>query len=135
MSWAYVQLDGSFHCLRLSLVRNDAQDFATAEYLSDGHRDRLSRNLGNAFEPTLTDLLLATRVIKVNDQVRIVDSEVRRRIVKSQVPVFPDTDKRNVNRLLRDDLTKAATFITHVISLAIDKMKSARMNAADDALF
>jgi hypothetical protein len=134
MSWAYVQLDGSFHCLRLSLVRNDAQDFAAAEYLFDGHRDRLSRNFGNVFEPTLTELLLATRVIKVNDQVRIVDSEVRRRIVKRQMPVFPDTDKRNVNRLLRDDLTKAATFITHVISFTIDNMKCARMSAADDAL-
>src|SRR5690242_668269 len=116
----YIQLDGGSHCLRLPLVRNDAQDFAALEYLFNRHRYRLSRNFGNAFEPTLTDLLLATCVVEVNDDVWFVDLEIRRRIIECEVSVFADADERYVNSLLRNQLTNASTFVTNVTRLAID---------------
>ena len=133
MHWIYVQLDRGFHCLRLSPVRNNAQDFEASEYLFDGHRNRLSRNFINAFEPTLTNLLLATCVIEIDNDVWFVGVKVCRRVVKCEMPVFTYTDKRYINCLLRDELTNASTFVMNVIGLTIDKMKSARVNAVNDS--
>ena len=133
MHWIYVQLDRGFHCLRLSPVRNNAQDFAASEYLFDGHRNRLSGNFINTFEPTLTNLLLATCVIEIDNYVWFVGVKVCRRIVKCEMPVFTYTDKRYINCLLRDELTNASTFVMNVTYLTIDKMKSARVNAVNDS--
>src|SRR5262245_15529881 len=111
MHWIYSQLDSGFHCFRLPFVRNDAQDLAAFEYLFDRHRYRLSRNFSNAFEPTLTNLLLATCVVEVNNNVWFVDLEISRRIVKCEMPVFTDAGKRYVNVLLLNQLTNASTFV------------------------
>jgi len=133
MHWVYVQFDRGFHCLRLSAVRNNAQDFEASEYLFDRHRNRLSWNFINACEPALTNLLSATCVIEIDNDVWFVGVKVCRRVVKCEMPVFTYTDKRNINCLLRDELTKAATLAMNVIGFTIDKMKSARVNAANDS--
>jgi hypothetical protein len=133
MHWVYVQLDRGFHCVRLSAVRNNAQDFEASEYLFDRHRNRLSWNFINAFEPTLTDLLLATCLIEINNDVWFVSVKVRRWVVECKMPVFTYANKRYINCLLRDEVANPSTFVLDVIDLTIDKMKSARMNAVNDS--
>src|SRR6185503_7090022 len=133
MHRTYLQLDRGFHGLRLSPVRNNAQDLATSEYLFDRHRDRLRRNFINALEPTLTNLLLATCVIQIDNDVWFVGVKVCRRVVKCEMPVFTYTNKRHINCLSRDELTNASTLVMNIIGLTIDEMKSSRVNAANDS--
>ena len=62
----------------------------------------MSWNFSNALEPTLADLLLAARVIEVDDKVRLFSFEVCWWVIEREVPVFTYTDKSNIDCVLRD---------------------------------
>ena len=106
----HFQFDRGSYRLRLSLIGNDAENRAASEYLFNGHRNRLGRNFLQALEPTFSNLLLATRVIKVNDNVRLICIEVRRRIVKCEVPVFTNTYQGDINRIVLNKISQSLTF-------------------------
>src|ERR1043165_5288953 len=131
----HLKLDRCSHRFSLSRIRNDAQNISALQYLPDRHRNRLRRNFTNTSKPTLTALLPAARFIEINHEVRFVDVKIGGRIVEGQVPVFTDTDKRNVDRLLRDQLTNTPALHSHILSLAIQKVKSSRLNTTHNPFF
>src|SRR5436190_24344054 len=84
-------------CLRLPGFRHNCDDLLRFKNLPNRHRNRPPRNLIQTFKPTLSHLLPPTGLIKVHYDVRLVSLKVGRRIVESQMPILPNTNKRKIN--------------------------------------
>src|SRR5579872_89779 len=95
---ADLALETRFHRLRLALIRNHGEDFFCLENLLRRHGNGLLRYLRNIGEPRLAYLLLATRLIEVDDDIRLFGIEISGWIVEGNVPVLADAEERNVNR-------------------------------------
>jgi len=57
----------------------------------------LPRDFRNTRKPALSDLLAQASVIELDDEVRLFCLEIRRRIVKREMPVLSDADESNVH--------------------------------------
>src|SRR5438045_3946647 len=134
MQGADLCFEAIFDRLRFSFIGNDAQDVARLENLSDGHRDRSSRNFFKAAEPPFADLLTPASLVEFDNQIRLCRFKVGGRIVESQMTVFADADERRINRVSRDNLSQSAALVLRVWPLTFDVIKIGRMNALSDAL-
>src|SRR5581483_9147870 len=84
--------------------------------------DRLLRNVVQRRKPAFPELLLATRFIEIDDQVRLFRLKIRRRIVEREMAVLADTDEGDVDVFLPDQVPQPLAF-TMRIFLGIDVMK------------
>ena len=76
----------------------DAENFFGFEKLPNRNRNRSSRNLAQTAEPAFADLLAAAGLVEIDDEIRRLCLKISGRIVESQMPIFADADKRNLNR-------------------------------------
>lgn len=81
-----------------AFVGNAADDFSRLQNLVDGHADGVGRNVLEGGKPTLSDLLIATRLVKMHHVVRFGRFEISRRVIEGQMAVFADTDQSNIDR-------------------------------------
>src|ERR1700694_825713 len=81
------------------LARYDANNFIRLQNLTHRHGDGSPGNFRNIREPSLANLLATAGFIKVDDEIRCLCLEIRRRIVERQMTILPDTDKSDINRL------------------------------------
>src|SRR5437660_5619596 len=95
---ADLSFEAGFYGLSLTLAGNHGENFFRLEYLLRRHRKSLLRNLGDFGEPRLADLLLAARLVKIDDDIRFFGVEICRGIVKCDMPVLPDAEKGDVER-------------------------------------
>src|SRR3954468_10853810 len=103
-----LSLEACFHRLCFALVWNYSKNFLRFENLFRRHRYRLLRYLRDIRKPRFADLLLPARLIQADDDVRLLRIEIGRRIVKGNVPVFPNAEESNVNWSRRNLLAQLA---------------------------
>src|SRR5215470_3050707 len=94
--------DLTFHAclygLRLSPIRYNRQKLFGLENLPYGHRECLAGNIGEIGEPRLANLLPATCLIKINDDVGFFNLEIGRWVVKRNMTIFSNPEKRDIDR-------------------------------------
>src|SRR5437773_9188742 len=89
-------------------VRNDANNLLCFQDLSYRHGDGLPRDFRNTCKPALSDLLAQASFIEFDDEVGLFCLEIRRRIVKRQMPVLSDADESNVRGRRSQSFANAA---------------------------
>lgn len=77
---------------------NYRDDLFRFEDLPHGHGDRSRRHRREIGEPAFADLLPPAGFLQVHDNVGVAGFEIRWGIVKCEMAVFSDADKRNINR-------------------------------------
>src|SRR5437870_2959445 len=93
----YAAFDAVFHRLCLPLIRNRADNCAGFYDLLDRHRYGLLRDILKRRKPSFAKLLSAAGVVEIDDDVRLVGLKIGRRIVESEMPVFADANKRDLD--------------------------------------
>lgn len=83
------------------------------------HRNGLFGHVGHCGKPALTQLLLTAVLIEVHNDVRVGRFYIARWVVERKMPVFADSNKRNVNRVLFDQFVEALALYLWVTA-AID---------------
>src|SRR5205809_8143971 len=78
-------------------VRHDANNFFCLQNLSYRHGDGSSRDFRSICEPALSYLLAQASFIQFDDEVGLLRLEIRRRIIKRQMPVLSDADEGNID--------------------------------------
>src|ERR1041385_1957603 len=84
-------------------------------------------------KPSLTYLLLTTSLIEINHKVGFGRFEIRRRIIECKVSIFPDADKRHIDRLSRDQFAHSSAFFPNIVGFAVDQMKQPWLNSIDNS--
>jgi hypothetical protein len=103
--------------------------------LPHSHGDSHLGHRIQAFEPALAKLLTPASLVKFHQDKGLFGLKISRRVVKSQVPVFADTDAGQVNGIRGYDLSDPLAFILCVRRIAIHKMHYARVNPVHQAFF
>src|SRR4026208_1115304 len=99
MQRTHAPLNTVFNCLRLSLIGDDTQNMSRFENLLNRHRNGLRRNFVETIEPTLSQLLPPARFIECYHEIRLFSFEISRWVVESQMAIFADADKRDIDRV------------------------------------
>src|SRR6266849_5934645 len=94
---ADLALKTELHRCRFPAIWHDREYLLRFKNLTHGHRERLLRHLRDVRKPRLPDLLLAARIIKADNNVWFFGIEIRRRIVKSDVPIFTNAKESDIN--------------------------------------
>src|SRR5260370_32864640 len=92
-----LSFEAGFYGLSLTLPGNHGENLFRLKNLFRRHRKGLLRNLGDICEPGFADLLLAARLVEIDDDVRFFGLEICRRIVERNMPILPDAEERDVN--------------------------------------
>ena len=84
-----------FDRLRLTRVRHYRKNFFRLENLAHRHRNGLGRHLRQVSEPGFAHLLLPAGFVKRDDQVRVLDLKISRRVVEGKMPILANAQKRD----------------------------------------
>src|SRR5689334_13557327 len=103
---AYLFLEAVFYRDSFPRVSHRTNDLFRLHDLFNGHADRLSRNIVNAWKPSFTKLLLDALIIELHDEVRYFRIEVCGWIVEGEVAVFADAYKRDIYRMFRNQFSQ-----------------------------
>src|SRR4029077_17812196 len=98
-----------------------------------GHGDRSRRHRREIGEPAFADLLPPAGFVQVHDNVGAAGFEIRRGIVKCEMAVFSDADKRNINRRCEYRLAYNANNSGRVV-FAIDRVITDDSSLANQAI-
>src|ERR1035437_6741792 len=96
-----VEARGNRICL--SGIRNNTENLLRLHELANGHRKRLMGNISQRGKPAFPELLLTAALVQIDDHIRIFCIKIRRRIVKRQMSVLPNTrsEERRVGKECR----------------------------------
>lgn len=119
---ADLTFEAGLHGLGLAGIRRNTNDFFGPQDLTDGHGDRALGNFGEILEPSFTDLLLPTSLVKVDDEVRVFGLKVGGWIVEGEMPILTDPDEGNIDGRKSESLTGAMDDFRRV-RLAVQQVK------------
>lgn len=117
-----------------AFIRDRAGNVLGFQNLSNGHRYRSPGDFFQSWEPTFVVLLPAAGLIQFNDDIRFIGREIRRRIVKCQVAVFTDTDKRDIDWAGGDQAVQSLAFAFDVGRIPIDQDHFSGTDMPDQAI-
>ena len=107
----------TFDSLSFAFIGNNVDDdFALAD-LRNAHAECVSGNSIKGGEPAFAQLLITAGIIQFYNQEGFVGIKVSRRVIESDVTVFANTDKSNINGVIGKNFLHLGTESGRIIGI------------------
>ena len=126
-------LDG----LSFAFIGNHVHDDFALENLGNTHAESVSRHSFKGGEPAFAQLLTAAGFIQFDDQEGFISVKVSRGIIESDMAVFADADKGDVNGVVSHDFFHFSAESGRIFGVAVDKVDISQLAGqfADEVFF